>query len=76
MNQFDAACCVSFFIIAIISIPLTLFVMLPAVFEYFSGNSVLVHQTLKDGSFVLFVGSISFSVIILVLGSYLDGVFE
>ena len=74
MNQFNAACCLVSFIMLIICIPLTLFVMLPAVFEYFSGNPVLVDQTLKDGSFVLFIGSAGFCFLILVLGSYLDGV--
>lgn len=76
MNQLDAACCIAFFIILIISIPLALFTMLPVVFEFFCGNYAPVYKIAEDGSFVLFIGSISFCVIILVLGSYLDGVFE
>ena len=74
MNQFDVACCMVFFIIVIISIPLMWFVMLPVLFEFFSGNSAPAHQTLEDGSFVLFIGSAGFCFLILVLGSYLDGV--
>lgn len=74
MNQFDVACCMVFFIMMIISIPLMWFVMLPVIFEFFCGNSVPLHQAVEDGSFALFIGSIGFSVIILAVGMYLDGV--
>lgn len=74
MGQFDIACCIVLFIASIICIPLTLLVMLPAVFEYFCGNYMPVLKTIEDGSFVLFIGSASFCVMLLVLGSYLDGV--
>lgn len=74
MGQFDVACCMVFFIIAIICIPLALLTMLPVVFEYFCGNSIPALKTIEDGSFVLFIGSISLCAVILVLGSYLDEV--
>jgi hypothetical protein len=74
MGQFDIACCIVLFIASIICVPLLLLVMLPVVFEYFCGNSMPVRKIIEDGSFVLFIGSISLCAILLALGSYLDGV--
>jgi len=74
MSQFDIAYCIVFFVFAIICIPLTVLVMLPVLFGYFCGNSIPVCKTIEDGNFILFIGSISFCVMILIIGSYLDGV--
>jgi hypothetical protein len=74
MGQFDVAGCIVLFIVAIICVPLILLVMLPAVFEYFCGNSIPTLKTIEDGSLMLFIGSISLCVILLALGSYLDEV--